>query len=83
MSQTLTITVGPEMFNFASFETWKYRAKEWYAENLKRYDLVFARTIAIDAKGQVCASGKEFAAASYPVRVFAIDPEAKIVEGGE
>jgi hypothetical protein len=76
--QTVSITVGPELFIFVSWEQWKYRAKEFY-DGCGHHP---RRTIAIDSRGRVCVSGREFEYArdrgSFPIRVYGIaeEPEA-------
>ena len=74
---TISINVGPELFTFASLEQWRYRAKEFY-EGCGHHP---RRTIAIDSRGMVCVSYREFEYArdrgSYPIRVYGIAEETE------
>jgi hypothetical protein len=76
--QTISISVGPELFIIASFEVWKYRAKEMF-EGCGHHP---RRTVAVDSRGRVCVSYREFEFArdrgSFPIRVYGIaeEPEA-------
>jgi hypothetical protein len=73
--QTISISVGPELFTIPSFELWKYRAKEQFDGCGHHY----RRTIAVDARGRVCATGREFMrardSAAFPIRVYGIAEE--------
>lgn len=75
---TISISVGPELFTIKSFELWKYRAKEMFEGCGHHY----RRTIAIDSRFRVCATGREFERArdtgAFPIRVYGIaeEPEA-------
>jgi len=68
--ETITITVGEELFEFRSFGHWVAKAQNMF----KRSGRTGASILAIDQKGRICSTGREFMRArddnSFPVRVF-------------
>lgn len=71
----MEISLGKKLFEFPTFEKWINKAPSWYNQT----GLLPKDCIAIDAKGRICASGKEFIRAQgdngFPVSVYSIEPE--------
>ncbi len=68
--EQITITVGEELFQFASFGQWVAKAQSLF----RQYNRTDGSTLAIDQMGRICNTGREFMRArddgSFPVRVF-------------
>lgn len=71
-SASVQVKLGEVLFCFESEIRWANKAKSWYAT----CSVPPHRTIAIDAKGRICVSGREFMRATtdgaYPVVVYEI-----------
>lgn len=65
---SVTLQLGPEMFRFTSFNEWVNKAHSWFSNcGVRHY-------VAVDTKGRVCVSGREFQRArdegTFPVVVY-------------
>jgi hypothetical protein len=69
-TNTIAVTVGPLLFEFASHAQWVNKASSWF----RSYRVTGSDTICVDAKGRICRIGKQFMRAekeqTYPIRVF-------------
>lgn len=65
----LRIRVLEELFHFISLDDWINAAQVRF----RNYGHTAQTTISVDATGTVCVRGKQFKAARYPVRVYAVD----------
>lgn len=68
----ISVNLGEVLFAFESQARWVNKAKSWYAT----CGVPTHRTLALDAKGRVCVSGREFMRATteetYPIVVYEI-----------
>lgn len=71
-TNTLSITVGEYLFEFASYIQWVNKAPSWFG-NLGSYQRR-QDVICIDTKGRICRTGKQFMRAdregAFPIKVF-------------
>jgi len=70
--ETREVVILRELFKFSSYVQWTNKGRSWYANSgVRTY-----RTMALDAKGRVVLSGREFLRAeaedSYPVTVYQV-----------
>lgn len=67
---TIAVTVGPLLFEFATHAQWVNKASSWF----RSYGVTGSDTLCVDAKGRICRIGKQFMRAekeqTYPIRVF-------------
>lgn len=81
MNEQRTVTVGPALFSFSSWEDWIATAKRKFRMAGVRGD----DTLCLDAKGRVCTCGLHFKEAkgddAYPITVYANRPEQPDSEG--
>jgi hypothetical protein len=63
------ILVREELFRFVTMRDWVVHAPARF----RQVGHTSGSTICVDANGLVCARGKQFNEAVYPVRVFSID----------
>lgn len=72
---SLTLRVGPRLFAFDSWQQWADKAQSWYAQ----CGAMFCDTVALDARGRICARGSQFTRArddgAFPVTVYRINEE--------
>ena len=66
----ISVLIGPELFDFTSFDNWCDTAREKFgAANVRGAD-----TLCVDQRGRLCKCGAEFIRArdddAYPVRVY-------------
>lgn len=73
----ITVQVFEALFQFSSGEDWIASATVRY----RSYGHTSESTIAVDSNGMICARGRHFGLAVYPVTVYAIDA-APFVPGG-
>lgn len=76
---TITISIGPKLFEFAHFGQWINRATSLFAQ----HGANSTNAIAIDAKGRICSTGKDFRIAretdAFPVAVFFKAPASEVI----
>lgn len=70
---TVTVTLGPQLFAFTSFEDWIDTARRKFGAYHE------GETVCLDQAGRIVTCGKEFMRArdegTYPVTVYLIDPK--------
>lgn len=74
---TITISIGPKLFEFTHFGQWVNKATMLFAQ----HGANSINAIAIDAKGRICSTGKDFRIAketdAFPVSVFFKSPASE------
>ena len=75
---SVTVTLGDKLFAFASKQEWVNRGPRIW----RVHQATDGRAIAIDAKGRICQSGREFMRAeddgAYPVTVYRVQPDSPL-----